>query len=277
MKAGTKYAGELLACSPPLSDDNLLATEESFGFKYRSVLGACVHIAIWTRLDILLACVTLAQFQTSTGIEHFEALKHLVGYLQHNLDIPLAYSRKRFDASVSSLDIEINSFDPERSEIFSSSSYHVGSVDLISRTQEIAIASALLFETDEVRQVLPGAIRQDTLPFLPDESTVNQDIADFPESVDDPINQLPRPSGLPRSVPFTESFVDANLPGGIYEKTPFLGFSIVMAGTCVVPLCCKAETSAGNTTESEMDAVDPRPGLTQSRLSPNPQSGLRTH
>jgi hypothetical protein len=228
MKAGTKYA-ELLARSPPLSDESLLATEESFGFKYRSVLGTCVHIAIWTRLDILLACVVLAQFQTSTGIEHFEALKHLVGYLRCNPDIPLTYCRKQFDSSVSFLDIEINEIYPLQSKIFSSNSYHVRSVDLISRTGELTIASALLFETEEARQVLPGAIRQDTLPFLPDESTVDQDITDFPESVNNPIDQLPRPSGLPRSAPFTESFVDANLPGGIYEKTPFLGFSIEMA------------------------------------------------
>jgi hypothetical protein len=46
MKAGSKYA-ELLARSPPLSDANLLAKESSVGFKYRSVLGACVHLAIW--------------------------------------------------------------------------------------------------------------------------------------------------------------------------------------------------------------------------------------
>jgi hypothetical protein len=29
-----------------------------------------------------------------------------------------------------------------------------------------------------------------------------------------------------------------------------------MAGTCVFPLCCKAETHADNTTESEMDAAN---------------------
>jgi hypothetical protein len=219
MKAGTKYA-ELLARSAPLSDYNLLATEESFGFKYRSVLGACVHIATWTRLEILLACVALAQFQISTGIDHFEALKHLVGYLRHNPDIPLTYCRTRFDASVSFLDIVINETDPLRSKIFSSTSYHVGSVDLISRTQELAIVSALLFETEEARQVLPGAIRQGELPFLPYESVVDNNIAEFPESIGDPIDQLLRPSGLPRSAPFTESFVDADLPGGIFEKKP---------------------------------------------------------
>jgi hypothetical protein len=51
MKAGLKHA-EMLARSPPLSDEALLAAEISFGFKYRSILGACVHLAIWTWLDI---------------------------------------------------------------------------------------------------------------------------------------------------------------------------------------------------------------------------------
>jgi hypothetical protein len=102
--------------------------------------------------------------------------------------------------------------------------------------------------------VLPGAKRPEEIPLLPDESTVDRDIAEFPESVDDPIDQLPQSSGLPpRSAPFTDCFVDANLPGGIFEKIPFLGFSIEMAGTCVFPLCCKADTPADNTTESEMD------------------------
>jgi hypothetical protein len=165
-----------------------LAKELSFGFKYRSVLGACVHLAIWTRLDILLACVVLAQFQTNTGLEHFEALKHLIGYFRRNPDIPLTYCQQRFDASVSSLDIKINVADPLNSEVFSSTSYHVDSVDLISRTNNLLVASTLIFETDEVHQVLPGAKRPEEIPLLPDESTIDRDIAEFPESIDDPID-----------------------------------------------------------------------------------------
>jgi hypothetical protein len=45
MKAGSKYA-EMLARGPLLSEEALITTEISFGFKYRSVLGACVHLAI---------------------------------------------------------------------------------------------------------------------------------------------------------------------------------------------------------------------------------------
>jgi hypothetical protein len=171
--------------------------------------------------------------------------------------VPLTtYCRQSFDASISLLEIEIKETDPPKSDIFSSTSYHVGSVDLINRTQDLVVASALLFETKEAHQVLPGATHNDHIPTLPDETFVDANITAFPESVDDPIDQLPQTSGLPRSAPFTESFVDANLPGGIFEKTQFLGFSIEMAGNCVFPLCCKAETHADNTTESEMDAAN---------------------
>jgi hypothetical protein len=188
MKAGSKYA-EMLARSPPLSDDALATIEVPFGFKYRSVLGACVHLAIWTRLDILLTCILLAQFQTSTGVEHFEALKHLVGYLRRNPDVPLTYCRQRFDASVPSLRIKVNETDALGSEIFSSASYHVGSVDLITRTQDLIVASTLLSETKEAWQVLTGAIRDDdsVCPTLQKESEIDADILAFPESVDDPI------------------------------------------------------------------------------------------
>jgi hypothetical protein len=48
--------------------------------------------------------------------------------------------------------------------------------------------------------------------------------------------------------------VDANLPGGIFEKTPYLGFSVSMSGTCVFPFCRKCDTATENTTEAEMTA-----------------------
>jgi hypothetical protein len=133
-------------------------------------------------------CVCLAQFQTNTGHEHFEALKYLIGYLRRNPDIPLTYCRQHFDASVSALDLHINFSNPLNSEILSSNSYHVGSVDLISRTNDLQVASTSIFETKEVRQVLPGIKRTAENPILPDESIVDQDIAEFPESVDGPID-----------------------------------------------------------------------------------------
>jgi hypothetical protein len=79
----------------------------------------------------------------------------LIGYLRRNPDVPLTCCRRRFDASVSLLNIKINETDPLKSEIFSLTSYHAGSVDLITRTHDLLVASALLFETAEARQVLP--------------------------------------------------------------------------------------------------------------------------
>jgi hypothetical protein len=55
-------------------------------------------------------------------------------------------------------------------------------------------------------------------------------------------------------VPYTRSFVDANLPGGIFEKTLYLGFAVLMSGTCVYPFCRKCDTATKNTTEAEMTA-----------------------
>jgi hypothetical protein len=162
-------------------------------------------LAIWTRLDILLACVVLAQYQSNTGHEHFEALKHLIGYLRRNPDdIPLTYCQQHFDASVSLLDIQMNFADPMNSEVLSSTSYHGVDSGFISRTNDLFVASTLIFETKEVRQVLPVAKRGKEIPLLPDESTVDQDIADFPESFDVVrIDQLPKSSGLPRrSTPY---------------------------------------------------------------------------
>jgi hypothetical protein len=38
------------------------------------------------------------------------------------------------------------------------------------------------------------------------------------------------PFGSDSQAPYAKSFVDANLAGGIFEKTPYLGFSVCMSG-----------------------------------------------
>jgi hypothetical protein len=85
MKAGSKYA-EMLARSPPLSDADLITTTKFLRFQIEIRSRRLrASLAIWTRPGILLlACVEVAQFQTSTGVEHYEALKHLIGYLRRN-------------------------------------------------------------------------------------------------------------------------------------------------------------------------------------------------
>jgi hypothetical protein len=53
-------------------------TGDTLGFNFRHVLGGCMNCTLWTRLDILTACLTLAQYQAAPGELHFCALKHLV-------------------------------------------------------------------------------------------------------------------------------------------------------------------------------------------------------
>jgi hypothetical protein len=49
--------------------------------------------------------------------------------------------------------------------------------------------------------------------------------------------------------PYTETWVDTSLTGGVFEKTPYIGFGILcMSGTsCVFPLCRKTPTCFQNT------------------------------
>jgi hypothetical protein len=39
-------------------------------------------------------------------------------------------------------------------------------------------------------------------------------------------------SGPSSAAPYIDSYIDANLPGGIFAKIPFIGFAISMSGTC---------------------------------------------
>jgi hypothetical protein len=62
--------------------------------------------------------------------------------------------------------------------------------------------------------------------------------------------------GPDSQAPYTESFVNANLPGGIFEKTTYPGFLVCMSGTCVFPCCRKSEFATENTTAAEMTAAN---------------------
>jgi hypothetical protein len=55
--------------------------------------------------------------------------------------------------------------------------------------------------------------------------------------------------------PVTECLVDANLPGGLYERMATTGGSIEMGGTTVVPIAQKQDVMAENSTEAEIDAA----------------------
>jgi hypothetical protein len=82
MKTGTMYA-ESLTRATPLEDDALADVVKEYGFAFCCVLMSCtMHVALWTRLDIFMTCVVLAQYQNNPSHFHFAAIKQMVGYLR---------------------------------------------------------------------------------------------------------------------------------------------------------------------------------------------------
>ena len=246
MKSGTAYA-ESLARADPLDPKGLKQATIEFGFEFRSVLCSCMHLALWTRLDLLTSCVVLAQYQTHTAHVHFAALKHLIGYLRLNPDIPLAFDKTRFHDHISAIDLEVSYTPPTDTLYYSPDGFHIASVDLLPSHHDFSVASLSITDNETIVRVppnLPAKLR----------NTLDHIISDPDTSIPGHAATTATSFGPASQAPYTESWVDASLPGGIFEKTPYIGFGICMSGTCVFPLCRKAPTPAENTTEAEMDA-----------------------
>jgi hypothetical protein len=251
MKTGTAYA-ESLARALPLDPAGVAQVKAEFGFEFRSVLMSCMHLALWTRLDIFTICVVLAQYQNDSSHIHFAAVKQMVGYLHLHPDLPLTFDRSRFNTTVGSFDIEIDQFDPLTIHFPGPESYHVASVQLLR-------ADHAAYDLSIADIHVPTS--QDPIKFvLPYKPAKARDLASTPSSTPAPLDpdvfvpSTPADTsfGPGSQAPYTESFVDANLPSGIFEKTPYLGFAVSMSGTCAFPFCRKYDTATENTTEAEM-------------------------
>jgi transposase InsO family protein len=60
---------------------------------YRSVLGSVMWGQLATRPDLSFAVSLLTRFQANPGIEHWNALIHVIGYINNTIDYGLTYSR----------------------------------------------------------------------------------------------------------------------------------------------------------------------------------------
>jgi transposase InsO family protein len=60
---------------------------------YLSAVGTLQYLATTTRPDISFAVGVLARFNTNPGIQHWNAVKHLLRYLKGSLDYKLVYTR----------------------------------------------------------------------------------------------------------------------------------------------------------------------------------------
>ena len=59
---------------------------------YRSILGSVMWGQLATRPDLSFSVSLLARFQANPGIDHWNALMHVVGYIKNTLDYGLTYS-----------------------------------------------------------------------------------------------------------------------------------------------------------------------------------------
>ena len=107
MRAGTEHSNDLAACTPFSPMELRIAQTQTFAFVFRHVLGGCMHCALWTRLDILTACLILAQYQANPGNLHFRALRHLVGYLRLHPDLPLTFQRSEVSKDIASINFSL--------------------------------------------------------------------------------------------------------------------------------------------------------------------------
>jgi hypothetical protein len=70
---------------------------------YMSAVGALMYLAIGTRPDIMFTVAKLAQYNASPGPQHWQAVKHLMRYLQGTKDLRLTYRSNGSDTMSSEL------------------------------------------------------------------------------------------------------------------------------------------------------------------------------
>ena len=159
------------------------------------------------------------------GLAHFDALKHLVGYLRLHPDVPLTFDRSDIAKQVSSINFDL--LDPH---------LHAQANSILLNF--VPSSTGVPFDSDPMAYTVMSA---------------DPDPTPFPSALPDSTLEVHSVARIP--APFTEAHVDANLPSGLYERIATSGGSIEMGGTTVIAVCKKQDVMAANTTESEIDAA----------------------
>ena len=60
---------------------------------YRPILGSVMWGQLATRPDLSFAVSLLSRFQANPGVDHWNALMHVIGYIKNTMDYGLTYSR----------------------------------------------------------------------------------------------------------------------------------------------------------------------------------------
>jgi len=141
----------------PVSSADIAAMKD---IPYHEAVGSLMYIAIGTRPDIAGAVGVLSRFSNNPGMRHWTAVKHLMRYLKHTLDLKLTYSPTRsLDRFTTYTDADFAGCQDTRC---STSAYVVkmgtGAISWASRRQTIQTLS-----TTEAEYVAAVAGAQETL------------------------------------------------------------------------------------------------------------------
>jgi hypothetical protein len=202
MKSGTAYA-ESLARADPLDPKGLKQATIKFGFEFCSVLCSCMHLALWTLLDLLPSCIVLAQYQTHTAHLHFAVLKHLIGYLRLNPNIPLAFDKTCFHDHISAIELEVSYTPPTDTLYYSPDDFYIASVDLLPSSQHDFYAASLNVNDNETIVRVP--------PNLPAKvcNTLGHIISDPDAAIPGHAATTATSFGPASQAPYTESLMPA--------------------------------------------------------------------
>ena len=74
-------------------DDEVHLLEDEFGFRYREMVGSCIHL-LHTRHDLRFPVILMATHSNLPGRAHFLYMVHFMKYLSHHTDEPLALTSK---------------------------------------------------------------------------------------------------------------------------------------------------------------------------------------
>lgn len=95
IQADNKYQKELHEAVGPSDPIEQKALKQAKGFNYRQAIGELIYAHTICRIDVSIAIITLSQFVQQPAAIHYNAMRHLFGYLNATKHYGLIYWREK--------------------------------------------------------------------------------------------------------------------------------------------------------------------------------------
>jgi len=97
-RTDNKYEIDLLE-ELPATPEQLKILEQKYGGTYASIIGAIMHVYVWTRLDLGYAITRLSQYIQNPSAAAFAGLYRVLRYIATHRHRPIMYPRKKMAGS----------------------------------------------------------------------------------------------------------------------------------------------------------------------------------